>query len=198
MKKTAMCSSQPKKNANTYSGETDKEGLPHGKGVKYGEDGYPLYDGEWKHGKKHGKGTEYYDTSLSKVKYEGDYVSNMKDGKGISYYYDCDDGDYEYNGEWKNDKFHGQGRYLDSNTLYIGKFIDGKREGWFKTYQWMSDIKFEKDEKKIENSRKRSSPEIDEVLYASIDERRRTIIDLKYGPGPQYTSGSEDYFDCAF
>jgi hypothetical protein len=31
----------------------------------------------------------------------------------------------KYVGEWKEGKFHGQGKLLTSNELYTGSFIDG-------------------------------------------------------------------------
>ena len=38
-----------------------------------------------------------------------------------------------YEGQFKNDVYHGYGRYIYSNgNYYIGNWIDGKRSGWGK------------------------------------------------------------------
>lgn len=34
-----------------------------------------------------------------------------------------------YEGEWKNDFFHGEGKLIDNGYCYIGRFVDGKKEG---------------------------------------------------------------------
>jgi len=43
------------------------------------EDGFYEYDGEFKEGKRHGKGNEKYKLTL----YEGEYEEDMKHGYGV-------------------------------------------------------------------------------------------------------------------
>ena len=63
-----------------YTGETDENGLPHGKGIMNGEDGLPIYDGNWEHGKRHGMGKEWArDEDGSKyVSYNHEWVNDWK------------------------------------------------------------------------------------------------------------------------
>lgn len=63
-----------------YEGETDEEGLPHGKGTKYHLDG-SRYEGEWNHGKKDGFGIEY--TTDGTKRYEGGWKNNNRCGYGV-------------------------------------------------------------------------------------------------------------------
>ena len=38
-----------------------------------------------------------------------------------------------YEGQFKNDQYHGYGRFIYSNgNYYLGNWIDGKRQGWGK------------------------------------------------------------------
>jgi len=76
-----------------YEGETDEEGLPHGKGIKYYLEG-GRYEGEWSHGKRDGFGIEY-----------------------------VSDGTKRYEGTWKNDERCGYGVLIDYyNIRYEGFF----------------------------------------------------------------------------
>jgi hypothetical protein len=51
----------------------------------------------------------------------------MKEGFGT--YYFAEDGS-KYEGQWKNDKRHGKGKYTFKNGgYYDGEWADGKRQG---------------------------------------------------------------------
>jgi len=78
------------------------------------------YVGEWKDGKKHGKGTHTYaDGSW----YVGEWKDNKKHGQGI-YRYAIGS---KYVGEWKDNKKHGQGSFNPwDGKIQEGKFINGK------------------------------------------------------------------------
>ena len=101
-----------------YTGEVNKDGLPHGNGhMEYKLNGYwGDYYGEWRDGKRCGKG-----------KY-----SQCSKGGGARH-------SYEYIGEWLDDKEHGQGKskkvdetgiHLSSiTTVYTGEFKDGEGNG---------------------------------------------------------------------
>ena len=69
------------------------------------------YDGEWKAGKKHGRGKKYI--SKNRLRHEGEY---------------------------KNGEAHGQGTLYDSWGTYVGEFKDGYKHGqgiyyWADTYE---------------------------------------------------------------
>ena len=56
-----------------------------GKGQEYKLDTYEfIFEGEFKNGKKNGKGKEYYENG--RIKYEGSYLNGRKNGKGKEYY----------------------------------------------------------------------------------------------------------------
>ncbi len=63
-----------------YDGEIDEEGRPHGKGIKYYLDG-SRYEGEWKHGKKDGFGTDYREDGIKS--YEGFWEDDYRCGRGV-------------------------------------------------------------------------------------------------------------------
>jgi len=54
-----------------------------------------IYEGEYKNGKRNGKGKEYYYND--KIKYEGEYLNGKRHGKGKQYYYK---GNLEFEGEY--------------------------------------------------------------------------------------------------
>ncbi len=84
------------------------------------------YEGEWKDGKKHGKGTE---TSLDGKRYEGMWRNNEEHGFGTQTYSDSD-GREEYKGYWKDGEYHGQGTFTDSvEGKYEGYWENGKKHG---------------------------------------------------------------------
>lgn len=105
-------------NGDRYNGEVNAEGQPHGTGhMDYNLNGYyGEYDGQWKDGKRCGKG-HYY---------------RFSKGGGARHSYD-------YKGEWFDDKEHGQGVSENSDETgihlstvteqYTGGFCQGKRHG---------------------------------------------------------------------
>ena len=103
-----------KKKPYHYDGETNKEKEPHGKGVKYGKDGFVIYNGEWKNGMRHGCGIEYDGTKFFRRTYEGNFADDNYNGYGTSYNVDVID----YAGEWNAGKKHGYGeQYLCGDKL---------------------------------------------------------------------------------
>jgi len=113
------------------------------------------YEGEWKDGQMHGKGTlrisrifrGYLSLGLvafgwkliDQGKYVGEWKKGKENGKGIRYYraglMNVDNGKYE--GEWKNGLFHGKGiRIFPGGEKYEGEWKNGKEHGhgistWF-------------------------------------------------------------------
>lgn len=105
-------------NGDHYEGDINENGQPHGNGyMSYKLNGYiGEYEGEWRDGKRCGKG-----------KYE-----QYSMGGGASH-------SYRYEGEWLDDKEHGQGKQTKSDQrgvhlstiteVYTGGFKEGKRHG---------------------------------------------------------------------
>ena len=57
--------------------------------------------------------------------YSGDIVNNVKHGKGYCYYKN----DFIYDGDWENDKPHGNGKGTYDDAIYEGQWVENKREG---------------------------------------------------------------------
>ena len=74
------------------------------------------YEGEWKGGFRHGKGTMTWDDGAS---YTGNWVMGRAQGKGKFMHAKGE----IYEGDWVHDKAHGQGVYTHSNQAqYVGKW----------------------------------------------------------------------------
>lgn len=67
------------------------------------------YEGEWKNGKRHGTGVFYWGVPDSKevTVYVGEWENNRRKGYGCCYWQTGD----KYEGEWKDDKSNGKGKY---------------------------------------------------------------------------------------
>ena len=95
-----------------------------GRYIVYGENGnakaYSSYDdkllfeGEYKNGKKNGKGKEYY--LNGEVIFEGEYKNGKRNGKGKEYY---------FNRELLNEKENKD--YYENNLIFEGEYKDGKK-----------------------------------------------------------------------
>jgi hypothetical protein len=84
-----------------YEGETNSDGLPHGKGTWYYDDG-SSYAGEFVKGKRVGQGT---------IHYPADW--------GI---------ETGFTGEWKNNKpYNGNGKYINGcDAIFVGEYKNGQ------------------------------------------------------------------------
>nr|XP_008162868.1 radial spoke head 10 homolog B isoform X5 [Chrysemys picta bellii] len=114
-----------------YEGEV-KNGVRHGFGM-YKCGTHPVsYIGQWCEGKRHGKGTIYYNREGTSW-YEGDWVNNIKDGWGIR----CYKSGNIYEGQWEKNVRHGEGRmrWLTTNQEYTGQWINGIQHG-YGTHSW--------------------------------------------------------------
>jgi hypothetical protein len=81
------------------------------------------YEGEWKDGKKHGKGKMVFANGHS---YTGDWINDMATGEGISIWTNGD----RYEGQMKDGQRHGKGSYHFANgDKYTGDWIADKKEG---------------------------------------------------------------------
>ena len=87
-----------------------------------------IYEGEYKNGKKNGKGKEYY--YMDKILYEGEYLNGKRHGKGKQYYYI--DGNLEFEGEYLyNSKKKGKEYYnAESKLMFEGEYLYQKKMEW--------------------------------------------------------------------
>ena len=109
-----------------YVGEW-KDGKRHGRGTFTWADGAKYvgeYVGEWKDDKPNGRGE--WTSPYLPVKYVGEYKDGKRHGQGSMNL--ADGGTYV--GQWENHNFHGQGTYTYVNgDKYVGEFKDGKQHG---------------------------------------------------------------------
>jgi len=82
-----------------------------------------IYEGQFKNGSIHGKGTLVFNEG----KYVGNFKRNMREGEGKITYHSGD----AYIGQFKYNLFHGKGKFTHSNgDVYKGHWSDGKKEGY--------------------------------------------------------------------
>lgn len=81
------------------------------------------FDGVYKNGLYHGQGTLYYNNGT--IEYKGKWVAGERSGKGTSYY---QNGNVRYEGEWLHNMYAQSGVEYDENGEVIreGTFKDGK------------------------------------------------------------------------
>ncbi|KAM6054398.1 radial spoke head 10 homolog B [Chlamydotis macqueenii] len=109
-----------------YEGST-KNGVRHGFGF-FRSGTHPIsYVGYWCKGKRHGKGTIYYDQEHTSW-YSGDWVKNVKEGWGMR----CYKSGNIYEGHWEKNVRHGTGRmrWLTANQEYMGQWVYGVQHGY--------------------------------------------------------------------
>ncbi|PKU43246.1 hypothetical protein llap_6445 [Limosa lapponica baueri] len=114
-----------------YEGSV-KNGVRHGFGF-YRSGTRPVsYIGYWCEGKRHGKGTIYYDQQRTSW-YSGDWVNNVKEGWGMR----CYKSGNIYEGQWEKNVRHGKGRmrWLTANEEYMGQWMYGVQHG-YGTHIW--------------------------------------------------------------
>ena len=133
----------------------------NGKGREYNIlDNSLIFEGEYKNGKRNGKGKEYYDYFAGKLKFEGEFLYNKKwNGKGynenLNIIYELingtgivkeyDNGKLEFEGEYLNGKRNGKGKEYDwdGKLKFEGEYLNGKRNGKGKEYYDNVKLKFE-------------------------------------------------------
>ena len=112
-----------------YTGTVNKAGEPHGKGVQMyswgevyeGKWRKDVYEGDFRNGVKHGKGTYTFGDGR---KYVGDYKDGNKHGKGA---YTWSDGE-KYVGDFECGEMHGQGIRMkaDGTAIHSGAWVKNK------------------------------------------------------------------------
>lgn len=137
------------KNGDHYEGSVNSQGQPHGKGyMSYKLNGYVgEYEGEWRDGKRCGKGKyERYTMgggARHSYTYEGEWANDMENGFGTSIE-DDERGLHlttittKYTGGFKDGKRHGHGKiekdgydgsFANGKEYFEGEFIDGRLSG---------------------------------------------------------------------
>jgi len=95
-----------------------QDGLAHGEGHARG---IAQYRGEFKAGRKHGKGVKVWPVGDS---YSGDFVEDRKQGRGVYTWGRGRNEGERYDGEYRADLRHGQGTYRWPNgEVYDGPWI---------------------------------------------------------------------------
>ena len=108
-----------------YIGQVENN-LQEGTGTFYYTSG-SIYKGEWKKGKKEGKGNFYCNKEpFNGDRYEGNWKNDKQDGKGTYFFKDGD----IYDGNWKNGRQEGKGIYdYNDGDRYEGDFKSGVMDG---------------------------------------------------------------------
>eukprot|EP01116_Phalansterium_solitarium_P022014 TRINITY_DN7108_c0_g1_i1.p1 TRINITY_DN7108_c0_g1~~TRINITY_DN7108_c0_g1_i1.p1 ORF type:complete len:995 (-),score=257.85 TRINITY_DN7108_c0_g1_i1:255-3167(-) len=110
-------------NGDTYAG-TFKNGLRHGRGLyTYANSSGSMYDGQYFNGVREGYGV-FVDENQDR--YEGQFRGGRLEGHGRYTFFETGD---LYVGDFKEDVFHGMGKYTGSSGSYDGQFQHGKRHG---------------------------------------------------------------------
>ena len=102
----------------TYIGYWDK-GFQFVRGRVFDKKGKLIFDGEYKDGKREGKGVYYYEGG---EKYEGPFVNGLREGKGI---FTWKDG-ARWEGPFRNDNLNGEGTFFDGKDTSKATFKDGE------------------------------------------------------------------------
>lgn len=109
------------RNSKVYYSGLWRSGLFHGEGTLYKEDG-TIKTGEWDNGHLN---QTFVDTQLAAGHYKG-YVRNTQpDGSGYMKYANGD----EYQGAWKQGRYHGFGLLSQGRDSILGQWVDGKLTG---------------------------------------------------------------------
>ena len=108
------------------------------KGKEFDDRGNISYEGGFKNGLYHGKGTQYEydgDNDLD-VKYVGDFKNGQRTGMGEQYIYYGKDNFEKTVGEFKNGKLNGMGKIYEDgeNVSEEGNYKNGKLNGFGKIY----------------------------------------------------------------
>lgn len=132
-------------NGDTYKGNVDENGFPHGYGVmKYarGGDTFAMmgievankeYSGEWLHGNRTGTGKmKYYKNDEGFARYTGKWSNNLPNGTGC-FENNCGKKIEYYEGTWKEGLRHGIGTHSIVQNLYHWKQV---YEG-----EWENDVR---------------------------------------------------------
>lgn len=97
-----------------------------------------IYDGQWKFGKRHGRGKQIWSDGSQ---YEGYWFNDMANIRGRLIHVDGD----VYEGEWLDDKAHGKGIYIHRDgASYEGEWFEDKQHG-YGIEKWIDGASYEGD-----------------------------------------------------
>ena len=126
MEQTKMFSFEKNESCSIYEGNV-KDGLYHGFGSLYRENGELFYKGYFKYGKFHGYGKFF--SNLGKIQYRGYWKKGHRNGMGIQYH---SNGEVMYKGKWKFNLWEGFGFFFtfEGKKIYEGFFHSSLRHGY--------------------------------------------------------------------
>ena len=102
----------------------------NGRGTEYSYNGKIKFDGYFDNDMYSGKSKLFDDNG--NIIYEGMFKDGLKSGYGIQYVLCNNKSVKRYDGEWKDNMYHGKGQYKDANYEYDGDFLNGKYHGFGK------------------------------------------------------------------
>lgn len=125
----------------TYTGDWENN-QPNGKGIYKSSDGIIYIDGNWENGQPNGQCKRIFKSDMGVLTYDGDFVFGVRQGNG-DYRAEDSSGNpiLTYSGEWKDDKFNGNGLLIEyytdeeaaefgiNRTLYKGELSDDNMNG---------------------------------------------------------------------
>ena len=99
-----------------------------------------IFKGQYQNGKREGFGTCF---EKERKVFEGNYKQNIRDGLGKTFHLET--ANVEYDGEWKFNVKHSQGKlYKSDGTLeYDGQWENNKRSGKGKLYVKNGELQYE-------------------------------------------------------
>ena len=103
---------------------------------KYYENG-DVYEGEVSFGEPNKKGKLDFTIKEIPYTYVGEFLNGIKEGNGNLF---SKDNLFNYDGDWKNDKYDGFGALFDHGEKYTGDFKEGKFHGIGNLYKVNGDI----------------------------------------------------------
>ena len=132
------------------------EGKKHGYGRYEDLNRKNSYEGEWQEDKKHGKGVENIEDGSV---YEGNFANDLKSGQGCFKWSSGEvfEGEFRenvihgfgkyvwktdtkwYEGEWKDGKMDGKGKFMNEGKEYEGDFVADKKHGTG-LYKWDGNV----------------------------------------------------------
>ena len=112
-----------------YIGER-KDGMKHGKGRLFDQSGNLVYDGQWLENKKSGIGELYVNVPLNiPYDYKGEFKDDKRHGQGQEFF---PNGELHYSGSWKRGKYDGNGQIYTQEETKDGIIHALAYDGGFK------------------------------------------------------------------
>lgn len=100
-----------------------KDGMRHGRGIEFDNQGNKIYQGIFREDKREGRGEEYLDGGLT---YKGEFSNGLRHGFGVAYFPE----NSKYYGRYENNMMSGVGIYVHPNgDRFEGMFIANKPDG---------------------------------------------------------------------